>query len=142
MQRLCTAFAMLLTMGTVHADDAAVLRCRQINDAAQRLSCYDSMEVTPATESRPRQAPEEFGLVKNRRDEAQAVESELAAALDGWRSNDVIHLANGQKWQIADGSSGVLRAGARKVRVRRGAFGAFYMEFEGLNKSPRVNRIQ
>ena len=29
-----------------------------------------------------------------------------------------------------------------KVRIRRGALGAFYLEFEKVNHSPRVRRVQ
>ena len=29
-----------------------------------------------------------------------------------------------------------------KVRVRRGALGAFFLEFEGSNRSPKVRRVQ
>ena len=32
--------------------------------------------------------------------------------------------------------------GSRKVKVRRGALGSYFLDFEGLTKSPRVRRLQ
>jgi hypothetical protein len=45
-------------------------------------------------------------------------------------------------WQVVDGSSGVLQAENQRVLVRRGALGTYFMEFDGLNRSPRVKRVQ
>jgi hypothetical protein len=45
-------------------------------------------------------------------------------------------------WRIADDSKGALWVENPKVRVRRGALGAFYLEIEGTNRSPRVQRLQ
>ncbi len=71
-----------------------------------------------------------------------AIESHVPGRFDGWGPNASIRLANGQVWQIADGSSGAHWIENPKVRVRRGALGAFYLEIEGTNRSPRVTRIQ
>jgi hypothetical protein len=134
------------------ADDAALARCRKIAEAAQRLACYDAIAlagpvaapasapaVTPAP---PRQGAElDFGAPA-KPPQIEFIESTLAEETDGWGANTRFRLANGQVWQVADDSSGFLRPGVRKVRVRRGAFGAFYIEFEDSNRSPRVRRVQ
>ncbi|MBC7941028.1 MAG: hypothetical protein H7Z19_14950 [Chitinophagaceae bacterium] len=154
--------ALVLT-GAAQADNAAMQRCRQMAEAAQRLACYDRIELTTspaaapaaaaaasmAAAQSPSAAPlrpaaaERFGLARSTDPtEVDAIESTLARNIDGWRANEVITLTNGQQWQISDDSSGVTPPGTRKVRVRRGMLGAFYLEFEGLNRSPRVRRVQ
>jgi hypothetical protein len=71
-----------------------------------------------------------------------AVESYIPGRFDGWEAKSLIKLANGQVWQIADDSRRFLTLNDAKVRVRRGALGAFYLEFEKTNYSPRVRRVQ
>lgn len=68
--------------------------------------------------------------------------SSVGPDFSGWRPNQHIRLANGQIWQIVDGTSVALPAGTRKVAVKRGALGSFYLDIEGLNTSPRVRRIE
>lgn len=155
------ALALLLLVSTsALADDAGILRCRAINDPAARLACYDALAVpsttgkatpspaqaTPAAQpaSRPAQTPEQFGL-EHRKPEVvvDAIESTLPGSFDGWGPKANFRLANGQVWQVADDSSGSTRTIENpKVRIRRGALGAFYLEIEGTNRSPRVRRLQ
>jgi hypothetical protein len=71
-----------------------------------------------------------------------AIESHIPGQFEGWRAGDRISLANGQVWQIADGSQGALWVQNPKVRVRRGLLGAFFLEVEGTNRSPRVVRVK
>jgi len=70
------------------------------------------------------------------------VDSRLADSFDGWGPNSRVRLTNGQVWQVIDGSSVVLPPGSRKVRVKRGALGSFYLDIEGLKTSPRVQRVE
>ena len=72
----------------------------------------------------------------------KAIESNIPGYFEGWRGNARIQLANGQVWQVSDGSSGVHNIDNPKVRIRRGALGAYYLEIEGINNSPRVRRLQ
>ncbi len=135
--------SLLLLASQSHADNAAIERCRQISEATQRLSCYDAIVI--ATPAKPYVQPNQdsFGLVKKAPDpDAEIIESELAADLDGLRPNETIRLKNGQIWRVTDDSTVILPAGARKVKIRRGLFGAFFIEFEGINHSPKVKRIQ
>lgn len=140
------------------ADDAALQRCRQVSEAGARLACYDAIRIgapaaaaaaaatpagpTPATAA-PARAADSFGIERRPAAEVDAIESTVAGEFTGWRPNDRIKFANGQVWQVVDDSNGAL--GVRrdlKVRVRRGLFGAFFLEFEGVNASPRVRRVQ
>ncbi len=133
------------------ADESGLLRCRAIPDAAARLACYDALAVpaaapraaSPRAATAPTPTPEQFGLERPRfQDQIEAIESTIAGRFDGWGPNDRFRLANGQVWQVADGSSGAHWIENPKVRVRRGMLGAFFLEIEGSNRSPRVQRVQ
>ena len=75
-------------------------------------------------------------------EELAAIESHIPGVFEGWRPNERIRLANGQVWQIADDSKSLIQRQSPKVTVRRGALGAFYLDIEGDNSSPRVRRVQ
>jgi hypothetical protein len=92
----------------------------------------------------PAASPEAgFGLQKPAVAELPAIESFIPGAFDGWGANSLIRLANGQVWQIVDGSSRYLaRRDNPKVTVRRGALNSFFLDFEGDNRSPQVRRVQ
>jgi hypothetical protein len=155
MQKLSLVIVLLTAMHGAHASDDAVKRCRQIGEAAQRLACYDAIQLgTAAAVAAPVAVPaaapkapskvEEFGLAKKApAAETEVIESQTGASIDGWNSGQIIALANNQKWQIIDGSSAFLgKSLVRKVKIRRGRLGGFFMEFEGLNQTPRVKRIE
>ncbi|NRF72142.1 hypothetical protein HLB44_34675 [Aquincola sp. S2] len=142
------ALFLLLITPAAFALDADVLRCRALKDPPQRLACYDAMTVpaVPAAGTvRPesRETPAEFGLdtlAGERR--LDAIDSHIEGRFEGWNPKDKIRLANGQVWQISDDSRGFIDKQDPKVRVRRGALGAYYLEFEGSNRSPKIRRVQ
>lgn len=91
----------------------------------------------------PSEAVAQFGLPqKAKPTEIETIESAVAANFTGWGPNDRIRLLNGQVWEVVDGSSGTITPDMRRVKVRRGLFGAFFLDFEGLTKSPKVRRLQ
>lgn len=102
--------------------------------------------ATPAAATAPapsRTAEATFGLPETRRPDAvDAVNSTVGPRFSGWGPNSRIRLANGQVWQVTDGTSVELPEGPRKVSVKRGALGSYYLDFEGLNTSPRVRRVE
>jgi phage baseplate assembly protein W len=136
--------------GAAYADGAAILRCRLQVDPAQRFACYEAIAVPTPSASAPQQpvvgttrSAETFGLEQKAAQAAtQSIESRVAGAFYGWEPNERITLTNGQIWQVTDDSKGALNARDPKVTIRRGALGAFYMEIEGTNRSPRVRRIK
>ena len=75
-------------------------------------------------------------------EELPAIQSYIPGLFEGWRPNMRIRLANGQVWQIADDSGRMMERHDPKVTVRRAALGAFFLDFEGDNRSPRVRRVQ
>src|SRR5271157_5383327 len=107
-------FLLLLVSSVALADDAAMLRCRGIADPTARLACYDALPV-PSTGDRaeaappgalPQQPPEQFGLPRKATQvELDTIESVIPGHFEGWRPNTRIRLANGQVWQVTDGTS-------------------------------------
>ena len=84
-----------------------------------------------------------FGLPEAKRPDAvDSVTSTVGPTFSGWGPNSRIRLANGQIWQVVDGTSVSLPEGSRKVSVKRGALSSYYLDFEGLNTSPRVRRVE
>ena len=73
---------------------------------------------------------------------AGALESSIAGLFEGWQPQSRIRLANGQVWQVTDGSEGVYTRRDPKVRISRGTLGSFFMQIEGISQSPRVRRIE
>lgn len=139
------------------ADDAGLRRCRVIADATARLACYDAL-ASPGPAGTPRASPgtpapprnegsaglmERFGLEhKGSTPQSDRIESHIPGRFEGWRANSRIRLANGQVWQVVDNSWFGGEWDNPKVAIRRGAFGSFYLDIEGQNRSPRVRRVE
>lgn len=147
--RLPAALSLFIVCGSAAAAISdAVAACRGIADAARRLACYDAIDLN----ARTTEAPPRSGAVPARPPggaEAGApagdvpVRSTVVGPFDGWSPNRLIQLENGQVWRIADGSSGIVTPAAKlAVTVRPGLFGAFYIEFEGSNRTARVVRVR
>lgn len=71
-----------------------------------------------------------------------AVETRFEGLFEGWRPGERIRLANGQVWQVVDGSSGVYDLKNPKVTIRRGALGRYFLDIEGAAKTPTVRRVE
>lgn len=147
-------------------NDAALQKCRVVDEPAARLKCYDAIPLTsaskaasvPAPNSAPAAPPaapvptaspqvapaaSQFGLPAKAPDaDINRIESSIVGKFEGWRANSNIRLANGQVWQIADDTSRFLDLDSPKVAIRRGALTSFYLEIEGTNHSPRVRRVK
>lgn len=149
----------LLALPALAADDAAVQRCRAISEATARLACYDALPLAPPTRATPAPqaaaapaavaapvaavapaAAQTFG--QERRDEPEALSSHIQGAFEGWGPRSRIKLANGQVWQVIDGSEGVYFLQNPKVTVRRAMMGGFQLDIEGAKRLPRVRRVE
>jgi hypothetical protein len=144
--------------GVAAADPDGLQRCRAMADPAARLACYDALPIAPPAQAAPAAGSsppgagskasspsflERFGLEsKPDPQRPDRLETHIAGRFTGWKANDRIKLANGQVWQIADGSQGALWIENPKVTIRRGTLGAFFMDVESTNRSPRVVRIE
>jgi hypothetical protein len=150
------------------ADDAGLLRCRAITDAAARLACYDALPVpssasqpappaasnaAPSAESKSsaaaaaamtQRAVQEFGLEERQPIPTltDQIDSRVQGKFEGWWPNARIRLVNGQVWQVDDGSSRFYDLDSPKVTITRGALGAFYLNLDGDNRTVRVRRVQ
>lgn len=144
MKQIAWTLALALPMVGASAADADWARCRALAEASTRLACYDTIPLAPPmVAGAPKSSADAFGLpVPTPALEAQTLQSTVGPTFDGWEPNQHIRLDNGQVWQVTDGSSITVPARSRKVSVRRGMLGSFYLDIEGLNASPRVRRVQ
>ena len=151
--------ALLLVSNVALANEAAILRCRGIAEVAPRLACYDAMELAakvvvapskpvavvpqPAPAVVARTEVEKFGLVDKatKKDELDVIESTTSGSFEGWEATTAFRLANGQVWRVSDDSARPHYVDNPKVKITRGAFGAFYMKIRGTKIAPRVNRV-
>lgn len=149
------------------AQSAAELqRCRDLKDATARLACYDAIPLAPVAPTtapakradaaatapapataaaRTAPAPAEFGFerrVEQQRESVKAIESRITGKVEGWEANTRFTLDNGQVWQVSDGSRAFGNVTNPKVKISRGTFGTFFLEIEGINAAPRVQRVR
>jgi hypothetical protein len=137
---------LLFVSGAALADDDAMLKCRSLGDTASRLACYDAIPVGKARATPPAKTAEQsFGMetVKKAEEAPMAIDSTIAGDFDGWGPNARIKLANGQVWQVVDGSEAVLsRMSNPKVRIERNFVGTLFLHVEGSNNFAKVRRVQ
>ncbi|MBQ0934343.1 hypothetical protein [Ideonella paludis] len=132
-------------------------RCRQVSEASARLACYDKLAdmavaqpAAPVAAAMPAvplpvQTPaERFGMEQKVAQEGavDTITSMLPGDFEGWDAKTKFTLANGQVWQVTDGSRVYWPAKNPKVTIRRGVLGAFYLQIEGLNTTAKVKRLQ
>lgn len=150
MKSMMCSLVVAFASASATADTVALQRCRQITDAASRLACYDALELVPvgaatsASQTPAPATPQAFGL-EARQAAAQgldAVESAIEGPFDGWVPRQKLRLANGQVWEISDGSQAAYRLQAPKVRIARGMSGTFFLAIEGVAQTPRVRRVE
>lgn len=138
--------------GAALADEGGLQACRAITDAARRLACYDALPLpaagtaAPAAPAAAPHDPASFGFEAKAAQATQAalpsIGSYIPGRFEGWGPRERIKLANGQVWQVTDDSNAVMNLMDPKVTVRRGALGAFYLEFEQSNRTARVKRVE
>lgn len=143
---------LFLVSGAALADDNAMRTCRTMTDTASRLACYDRIELAPALAvAAPMPSPEQaFGLPRPQAlvqppapKKIDAIESTITGTFDGWGPNTRFKLANGQTWQVSDGSEAVLRPVTdQKVTIRRNFIGTIFLEIDGTNQAAKVKRVE
>lgn len=148
MKRLIPPLLLLFTMPAFAAEEA-LLECRQIEDMAERVTCYDSF-VDSLSESGP--IPDAQSLFG--KDDAEAkriVQTTLAIeqidrieaqVTDIQRSATrklIITLDNGQVWRQLDNQTLRLKSG-ESVVVREASLNSFLMEKKSGGRSIRVKR--
>ena len=136
----------------VAADDAAIQRCRDIRDAAARLACYDTIPLasapaTPApSPAAAAPAAASFGLESRPTPTAPpptvSIDSAIDGPFDGWLPRGQLKLADGQVWEVPDGTQAAYDLKSPKVKITRGVSGSFFVAIEGVAQTPRVRRIK
>jgi hypothetical protein len=149
-------YLLLLVSATAWASEATLQQCRGIADSSARLACYDALPLptTSAAGADSRAAPArtpvpetpgQFGLTREAVApvvELSTIESTIPGHFDGWYPNRRVRLANGQVWQVADGTTRLYELDSPKVTIRRGVLGAFYLDLTVDNHSIRVRRVE
>lgn len=154
-----------LVSGLASADPLAQMRqCRLFTDVALKAACYDAIALpaggstatgsTAPTAAAPpvnarAAAAASFGLPSTVPAPPPtggrvggALESSITGLFEGWQAQSRIRLANGQVWQVTDGSEGVYSRRDPKVRISRGSLGSFFMQIDGVAQTPRVRRVE
>lgn len=129
---------LMFVAGAALADDAAVLKCRSLPDAAGRLACYDAMPLAGAPER-------SFGLkpaLQKKDAQPDAVRSTVVGQISGWSPGTRIALANGQVWRVIDGDAVLPVLNNPQAEVSRGLLGAFFLQLVGHTSAARVARVQ
>lgn len=97
----------------------------------------------PPTAEAAAAATARFGLEHVRAaDAASELRSSIPGSFGGWDAKTRWRLANGQVWQVADGSRAYYRLESPKVLIMRGALGSFFMEIEGVSHAVPVRRVE
>jgi hypothetical protein len=163
MKPIFLLLTLVLAADAVEPASSALGRCRAVAEAALRLACYDALPLPPAIPAAPVSAAPPLAAVKaaapvaavatvaspeagfgleGRRSAVQDISTTLPGLFEGWERNTRFTLANGQVWQVSDGSSATYYLRNPKVTVRRAAMGTFMLEIEGANQAPRVQRVE
>ncbi|MHA4870420.1 hypothetical protein ACXZ1M_22265 [Duganella sp. PWIR1] len=160
-------FALMLVSTAALADNAALQKCRQLEDGPVRLACYNAIPLAPVSvASAPAAAAApaapaaagytmvaaptkaEMESMFGREPEAiksarlNAIETSIAGPFDGWVRGQRIRLANGQVWKVVDDTEDVVELNNPKVTVKRGLLGAIFLDIEGAHRNPKVQRVQ
>lgn len=138
---------LLFASSAALADDAAVLKCRALPEAASRLSCYDAMPLAGTRGAAPAVAPgQEFGLKPAVQPKAapqpDVVRSTVVGEIGGWSPGTRVTLANGQVWRVVDGDAVLPMMRNPQAEVSRGLMGAYFLQVAGHASAARVARVQ
>jgi len=162
---LVAAAALAVAIPAPAATDDAIAACRALREPSARLACYDALPLAaaprapaaiPPGAAPPAAAPPvatpppaaasdaaRFGLpATSGPAPVDSVDSRIEGHFAGWYPGTRIRLANGQVWQVTDGTSRFADVDNPKVTVRRGAIGSFFLDIDGVTPSPRVRRIE
>lgn len=169
---LIAASLLLLLGTSAFAQDTALLRCADIANRDARLDCFDALAAkaraaraagaTPLAQAdnfgrdslppppKPAPAPQAEPALQAA-PAAQAavapavvdsVKSQIDGIVEGWGPGTVFTLANGQRWQVSDGSRAEMYLKSPKVTVKRALLGGYVIEIEGTNKTAKVKRFE
>ena len=141
----------VMTASSVAADDdTALARCVSIDDAGQRLACYDEIagRVSSADEGDVTPAPisEDYGAEQLSQDNpARKVEKPVLVKVTSCRKDShrryYFYLENGQVWRQNDDDRLRFKECDFNATIVRDGFG-YKLQVEGQKQRTRVKRVQ
>lgn len=159
---LCFTSALISSLA--QAQGVSPASCSRIAERDGRLACYDrlyppagggmaavSPSVPAVAATGPAPAPAQakdaaFGLPAKPQAVSSAsaqLVSRINGEVTGWVPGTRFRLANGQLWAIDESSrTGGYALRDPVVRVVEGTFGGYFLEIEGISKTPRVKRVE
>jgi len=104
------------------------------------LNAWLQREISGAVSAvAPPSLPDRTGF---RESPGEGLVSRVAGEFNGWVKGTRITLENGQVWEVTDPDRFVAKVPDAVVRIRPGAFGAWFLSVEGYNSQTRVKRIR
>ena len=162
--RVGLAVAALLGGAAATAETTGAEACRQIDDDAKRLACYDALferaeaivapppEPPPPAAAAPAAAPpaakaeDDFGSEQLPVEPVDRIEARLVGDFTGWTGTTKFALDNGQVWQQT--RNYIRNYEPRdpipqpKVTITRSFAGSYKMRVEGVRRIVQVRRIE
>ncbi len=152
MRQVLFSVLLLMSGASAFAQDTALLHCADIAGRDERLACFDALaakaRAAKTAGATPLAQAEKFGHETmppkpgKPPEVPDAVQSHLDGIVEGWSSGTVFTLANGQRWQIADGSAATIYLKSPKVTIKRALLGGYVIELEGTNRTAKVKRVE
>jgi hypothetical protein len=109
---------------------------------APAAAVVSNTQPKPAAAPVPATDPAASLGLPSRAETSDRLSSTIPGLFEGWSPRERIRLANGQLWEVVDGSRAAYRLQNPAVTVRRTAFGGFEMDIEGVNQRLRVRRVE
>ena len=141
-------------------DETSFAQCAAVGDPTARLACYDALAgrapapaapapaavpapPAPATAAPPAPVPADFGKPATGPKEAEAMTARVVGTLREWKRGTVIRLDNGQVWKVTGDETGYYPYVPEnpEVTIKKGFFGGYYLQMEGVNSRIPVRRI-
>ncbi len=138
--------------------------CAKIIDNMERLTCYDRLfkaeipqinqpktlpakaqegEAETAGQPASPKDPTMFGLEHTMADKTpEQITATLSGSYKLWKKGMSVKLNNGQEWEILSNRKLYHAIDNPKVTIEKGAFGAFYMGIDGVNRKLKVKRLK
>lgn len=126
----------------------AMTACRKIADDAERLRCYDQVELSTVNAAAKKTPEQTFGfsaaaIMKDdaKEPELPEVQAKIASVVTGADGKMVFALDNGQVWRKLAGDSDPLLRPGSSVSIRRAALGS-YLLVTTTGRTSRVTRVR
>lgn len=121
-----------------------ISRCSGIEDATERLRCYDM--AAPRAKEALLPNPQNFGRPAPQPAEIPQITAGVREFSRTARGRAVFVLDNGQTWRQLDADDVRVMepepGGVLRVTIERGALGSYHLAIEGRNGMIRVRRIE